>query len=62
MHARTDGRRLESHTISSPGAFSSGELKTTVSIGQDKETFSGLQIRVPNQILFFVISQPKHMF
>ena len=25
--ARTDGRRLESHTISSPWAFGSGELK-----------------------------------
>ena len=24
-HARTDGRRLESHPMSSPGAFGSGE-------------------------------------
>ena len=27
VDARTDGRRLESHTISSPWAFGSGELK-----------------------------------
>ena len=27
VDARTDGRRLESHTISSPSAFGSGELK-----------------------------------
>ena len=26
-HGRTDGRRLESHPISSPRAFGSGELK-----------------------------------
>ena len=30
MDSRTDGRRLESHTISSPWAFGSGELKIQV--------------------------------
>ena len=33
-----DGRRLESHTISSPWAFGSGELKIACGVGWTMDT------------------------